>query len=243
MRRIERRPLSPRSQQALAARTWDDVRFAASPHQAAERLWRSRTLALQEAQRLLSEEMAPGRGRCMYCEDSAGTAIDHFWPKQRYPMRAFEWENMLWACSGCNSNLKREQFPLDAFGAPLLLDPTEDEPMDHLDYLPASGELVGSTPRGEASAEIFKLNDMSAARRLPKGRRDAWRALERLLTGYAADCAAGRRHAVEIARREAQDHPFASLLRWMLRYAAAGVLLSPALRDVLEQHPEIASWV
>lgn len=243
MRKIERPPLSLKSQQALAARTWDDVRFAADPREAAERLWRSRTVAQREAQQILSEEMAPGRSRCMYCEDSAGTAIDHFWPKQRYPMRAFEWENMLWACSGCNSNLKREQFPLDAFGAPLLLDPTEDEPMDHLDYLPASGELVGSTPQGEASVEVFKLNDTRAARRLPKGRRDAWSALERLLISYAADCAAGRRHAVEVARREAQDHPFASLLRWMLRYAADGVLLSPKLRDVLTKHPEITGWV
>ena len=60
--------------------------------------------------------MAPGVQRCMYCLDSLGTDIDHFEPKSRRPLRTFCWHNHLLACSRCNSNYKREEYPCDGFG-------------------------------------------------------------------------------------------------------------------------------
>lgn len=47
-------------------------------------------------------DMAGNRERCMFCNDSRGTDIEHFWPKQRFPKKSFAWENMLLACAGCN---------------------------------------------------------------------------------------------------------------------------------------------
>lgn len=41
------------------------------------------------------ERMAGDRARCMYCLDSHGTDIEHFWPKTPYPARMFEWPNLL----------------------------------------------------------------------------------------------------------------------------------------------------
>jgi hypothetical protein len=47
-------------------------------------------------------EMCFGPRRCVYCEDSASTQIEHVRPKSLYPEATFSWENLLPACSGCN---------------------------------------------------------------------------------------------------------------------------------------------
>lgn len=100
--------------------------------------------------------MVGARGRCMFCEDSRGVEIEHFWPKARYPVRTFLWDNLLLICSACNRK-KGERFELGATGSPLLIDPTRDDPWDHLYYdsetgivtarfIPATGE---PDPRGQ----------------------------------------------------------------------------------------------
>lgn len=66
------------------------------------------------------ESMARGAVRCMYCDDSRGTDIDHFEPLDSAPLRAFVWLNHLLACSFCNSNVIRHQYPVTAEGACLL---------------------------------------------------------------------------------------------------------------------------
>jgi hypothetical protein len=101
-----------------------------SPKAEAERLWNQKASRPFDVVRSTLERMAAGRARCMYCEDDRGTDIEHFYPKATYPLRAFSWRNYLLACGHCNSNLKREQFPLDAAGQPALVDPTVDDPAD-----------------------------------------------------------------------------------------------------------------
>ena len=39
--------------------------------------------------------MAGKRERCMYCGDSQGTDIEHFWPKGANPRKMFRWSNLL----------------------------------------------------------------------------------------------------------------------------------------------------
>jgi uncharacterized protein (TIGR02646 family) len=91
----------------------------------------------------------------MYCHDSRGVDIDHFWPKADYPERAFVWENLLLLCTGCNRR-KGGRFDLDVNGSPMLLNPTEDDPWDHLFYDSRTGILAAEflvtgspDPRGE----------------------------------------------------------------------------------------------
>src|SRR5436853_78831 len=113
MKRIERLPLTPGTQAFLRKRS-EAVAAAADARAEARGLWGLQdNKAFREIREVL-KRMAPGIERCMYCEDSHGTAIEHFWPKARYPDRAFDWLNYLIACSECNSNCKRDQFPLDA---------------------------------------------------------------------------------------------------------------------------------
>lgn len=104
-------------------------------------------------------DMAKGRARCMYCEDSQGTDIDHFEPIDRAPQKAYEWENYFLACSYCNSNLKREKFPVNKNDDPLLIDPCADEPSHHLDLMIHSCLFGALTEKGLHTINVFGLND------------------------------------------------------------------------------------
>lgn len=175
MRKLTRRPLSPRALTLLAKRTAkvlaqsnDDARAAE-----VERLWQQRSnRAFQEIRGAL-EAMASGLVRCMYCEDSLGTDIEHFHPKRLYPAHAFEWSNYLLACSHCNSNEKRTLFPLDEHGQSLLIDPTVDDPSEHLLLSPTTGRFGHLTRKGEESIKVFGLSRET----LETGRKDAWHGL------------------------------------------------------------------
>ncbi len=53
------------------------------------RLWDSKdNKAFDEIKKNL-RDMAPGLERCMYCEDSAGNDIEHFWPALRLELDLF----------------------------------------------------------------------------------------------------------------------------------------------------------
>ncbi|MFE2147078.1 hypothetical protein ACFXA3_36030 [Streptomyces sp. NPDC059456] len=145
------------------------IQDAGATSKAADEQWKDARAARRHIKGLL-ERMAPGRIRCMYCLDNQGTDIDHFEPKSRTPLRTFCWDNHLLACSHCNSNEKRHLFPCDPeTGACLLIDPTVDDPADHLKLLPRTGELKCRTPKGRHSIEVFGLNRDE----LRKGRADA----------------------------------------------------------------------
>ncbi|HYU32648.1 MAG TPA: HNH endonuclease [Thermoanaerobaculia bacterium] len=186
--------------------------------------------------------MATGRMRCMYCEDSAGSDLEHFWPRAAYPERAFTWENLLFACSHCNSNVKRHQFPLDASGQPLLLDPTQDEPLDHLLFA-ETGHYKHRSRKGKTSIQVFDLNRTTLA----EGRRDAWIAIPELLIRYAQHRAAGRREQAKDVEQALRRYPFSGVFAAFLRIAKSRSsrrhLITPECLAVLRDHPEIATWL
>ena len=47
-------------------------------------------------------EMCSGARRCVYCEDSVGDEVEHFFPKDLYPEKVFRWDNYVYACGNCN---------------------------------------------------------------------------------------------------------------------------------------------
>ena len=119
MRRLVRTSLSQATLDKLSDLTGEVVN-SPDPKTKAGTRWKSKPKGVFDEVRMALERMAHGRARCMYCEESLGTDIDHFWPKATYPARTFSWPNYLLACSHCNSNLKRNEFPLDGAGQPLL---------------------------------------------------------------------------------------------------------------------------
>ncbi|MBX3223361.1 MAG: hypothetical protein KF795_22805 [Labilithrix sp.] len=158
------------------------------PPSEANTIWRNKTsgnkrkTAFKEVQ-LKLRRMAAGRARCMYCEDSLGTDIDHFRPKAAHASFAFSWTNYLLACSHCNSNEKRDEFPVATNGEPLLLDPTRDEPLQHFVLVPETGWLEPMTPQGEETERVFGLNRRDD---LTQGRADVWTTMTALVRDFGA---------------------------------------------------------
>lgn len=105
------------------------------------------------------------RQRCMYCLDSHGSDIDHFWPKSPYPERAFQWDNWLLCCTECG-RIKGTKFPLARNGRPLLVNPFNEDPWRHLDFDVDTGNLTARyvkalkaySPKGVATVEALDLN-------------------------------------------------------------------------------------
>jgi hypothetical protein len=195
----------------------------------ARELWRSRRAARQALGELL-RTMAPGREYCMYCGDSQGTSIDHYEPLARNPLRTFDWRNHLLACSTCNSHEKRDRFPLDQSGRPLLLDPTVDDPFDHLLLTLSLGEYRALTKRGEATIEVCGLNRPL----LVRGRAAAKPVVEACVVQWQVANERGdevtRAYWIHVVR----EQPFADVCQSMLRQATA-----PGAAIVFSDRPEV----
>lgn len=236
------RPTATERLLRLSAFRTQKVREGGATGEVAAEQWRLATAAKEEIRSLL-EQMAPGVLRCMYCLDSRGTDIDHFAPKAHFPLRTFCWHNHLLACSHCNSNLKRDAYPCDTLGQCLLINPSVEDPAEHIRLEPVTGEYRAVTPsgdpslKGKVSIRIFGLNDRPE---LVMGRRSAYIKCQTMLVAWHQKFRAGDHHrAEEIALALCHD-PFADVLRFLettgsLPYAAA------ALGDDLAE--ALAAWL
>uniref|UniRef100_UPI0031DA81DA hypothetical protein n=1 Tax=Saccharothrix mutabilis TaxID=33921 RepID=UPI0031DA81DA len=138
------------------------------------------------------------------------------------------------ACATCNSNLKRDRFPVAADGTPLLVDPTVEDPFEHLLPTPALGQYVGLTDKGRATIEVFDLNRPV----LTQGREQAHRVVVMALHKWAEGRERGAAEQMLEAVLTVRGQPLADVCQAMLRLAeapgAARVLDSsvlPILRD------------
>lgn len=168
--------------------------------------------------------MAPGIECCMYCGDSQGADIDHFEPLARNPLRTFDWLNHLLACSTCNSHNKGSRFPLDLDGSPLLIDPTTEDPFDHLLLTPTLGEYRGLTPKGSATIEVCALNRPTLTRGRQQAHRVVLMCLKQWSEAFEHDPGAMREAVITV-----REQPFADVCQSLLRLA-----LSPGAAKVID---------
>jgi uncharacterized protein (TIGR02646 family) len=218
------------------------VAAAADPRSEAKRLWKRQNNRTFREIRNVLKKMATGIERCMYCEDSQGIAIEHFWPKSIYPERAFDWLNYLIACSECNSNVKRDQFPLDETGEPFLVNPVEEDPFDHLSLVTTTGDYQPLSRKGDWSIEVFELNRTILA----DGRKDAWVSIQSLLTDYARARERADDEWADSVQRAARRHPFAGVLAALLQISQSpdvDFLVSAECLQAIRSHPEILGWI
>jgi uncharacterized protein (TIGR02646 family) len=153
--------------------------------------------------------IAGPRERCMYCEDSRGTDIEHFRPQSLYPDQVFRWLNFLWICAACNRS-KGDRFPCDAFGEPLLLDPTLDEPWDHLFFDSDTGEITArwesatgvESPRGIALLTIISSLRHQA---VTEGRRRTYQRLKRAIRSFLTQSGEGNQAPSEESVQDLLD--------------------------------------
>ncbi len=227
MIRIDRTPLPAELADRLPPLT-EEITAASDRVRTARALWKRAGVrrSVHAPLRRLLEEMAPGYQRCMYCGDSQGTDIDHFEPLSRNPLRTFDWLNHLLACSTCNSNLKRDRYPVDDDGAPLLVDPTREDPFAHLLLTLALGTYVALTPKGQATIDVCGLNRPV----LTQGREQALRVVVMSLLKWSAGRERGAADEMREAVLTVQGQPFADVCQAMLRVA-----LSPGAARVLDE--------
>jgi uncharacterized protein (TIGR02646 family) len=192
------------------------------------------TLGLKSVLATLQRMMGE-RQRCMYCLDSHGTDIEHFWPKEPFPARMFVWPNLLLCCPECG-RFKGDTFPL-ANGQPLLIDPTAENPWLHLDFDPLTGNIVARfqaarneySEKGTNTVELLHLDGREA---LAAGYQRTFRRLARLLSDALAQ-AQPQADALIQSLRETDDH---GLLSWCFHGSGQG---EPPFRDLRDQQPGI----
>jgi uncharacterized protein (TIGR02646 family) len=129
-------------------------------------------------QAVKSELIKQQRHKCCYCERRTvpdHNDVEHYRPFALYWWLAWTWENLLFACAACNrKGGKLDQFPLAVNSIrltfpeqppgreqPLLLDPSTDEPRDHIRFkLLPNGRWapIGLTERGQATIRIVDLS-------------------------------------------------------------------------------------
>ncbi|GHE58673.1 HNH endonuclease [Streptomyces capitiformicae] len=163
--------------------------------------------------------MAPGYELCMYCGNNEAMDIDHFEPLSLAPQRTFDWQNHLYACSMCNSHHKRNSFPYDENGRPLLIDPTVQEPLEHLHLVLGAGEYTHRTPQGEASIKVFGLNRRS----LVQGRLLAYSTARDSLTLWRIHTDKGQYENARVTVRTAWNRPLADVLASMFHQSVLPV--------------------
>jgi uncharacterized protein (TIGR02646 family) len=148
-----------------------------------------KTVSLKAAMKTL-KDMAGPSAHCMYCVHSEGADIDHFWPKSAYPDRMFEWNNLLLSCPLCG-RIKGVQFPLSDDNMPLLIDPSAEEPWQHLDFNPETGVITARydralkdwSPRGRETVRVLRLDEREA---LSKGYSKSYRRLRHAVDQFLA---------------------------------------------------------
>ena len=104
-------------------------------------------------------------GKCAYCESAIEHVdypdIEHYRPKSKFPDLTFQWDNMLLACTKCNSKHKRDAFPEADDGGPII-NPCDEDPGDHLvfDYNPIAqlASVYERTTRGSTTIALLGLN-------------------------------------------------------------------------------------
>lgn len=206
-------------------------------------LWKASrpTKAMRNVETVL-RAMAGGRERCMYCSDSRGTDIEHFWPRETFPERTFLWENLLWSCTGCN-RIKGTRFPRAEDGAPLLIDPTTTDPWDHLFYEAATDQVVprfdpamnASDVKGRMTLEVIRPLSFEAVQNgRGKVRRSLVRAVRAFLANHAAEPEQVEEHE-ETLKRTLFDHDEYGLVEWF--FCREGASSSP-FRELRESHPD-----
>lgn len=114
--------------------------------------------------------------RCCYCEvfvHQEYNDVEHYRPCSLYWWLAWDWSNLLFACSRCNRKHKNDSFELapgsrrlipeelpPGLEVPLLLDPTEVDPREHIRYVCVKGKWVptGRTPAGTHTIRLLVLD-------------------------------------------------------------------------------------
>ena len=159
----------------------------------------------------VKEQMMEDQHRkCSYCEQFKNEdfgCVEHYRPKGGYdlgsgtPLQqpgyywlAYDWQNLLFSCSECNTSYKRNHFPLVNENArdiehrditneePAIINPVTTDPGDHIEFSEfiIRPKMVDGQEsiQGKTTIGVFRLNDRKD---LKERRRNVWEAYNREL--------------------------------------------------------------
>jgi hypothetical protein len=205
-----------------------------------EAIWKDRrSNKALKAVDLTLRAMASGLERCMYCEDSHGCDIEHGYPKVPYPGRAFRWPNLLWICAPCNRQKN------DAFEE-AMLDPTQEDPLDHLVFSFATGRYTPRDDSRRGTATLRIVRRLASDPTLARGRQNAIAKLRTFLRDFDTHQAAGRTVESDAIRSVVVEEPFSAAFAAVLRAASepgAAEVLGEELVAVVARHPTMHQWL
>ncbi|MGW8185040.1 MAG: HNH endonuclease [Candidatus Moraniibacteriota bacterium] len=96
-------------------------------------------------------------GKCMYCEEMILSSqfgdVEHIKPKSKFQDLAFNWDNLGWACSKCNSAKADKYYENNAF-----IDPYNEDPEDYIIAIGAFLAQKKGSERGELTISEISLN-------------------------------------------------------------------------------------
>ena len=172
--------------------------------------------------------------KCAYCESRMRHVsyphIEHYRPKgqARFEALMFQWTNWLLSCGVCNDE-KWTEFP-ERDGIPLLLDPTTDEPRNHIGF--RRNFAFGLSDRGEETIRLVGLfrYDLEKERGSRLLQIDALLLL--ILCGQDADVRRESREYLIWAMQD--DAPYAAMTRLYLND------LCPQFANPPNPHPLVA---
>lgn len=168
--------------------------------------------------------------KCAYCErrlaETEGN-VEHRLGVSP-PKRAFEWENLYWACTDCNYAKKS----LDADEIEAAIDPagTTIDPCDHIEFEDELIESYRGSPAGIHTIRVFGLwKDSHNYRRL-KRLTDYRRRREDLRSHHRASDPIWMKAALKILLEEfaSIDQPYSAMFVARLRRLDAARATSPA---------------
>lgn len=172
--------------------------------------------------------------KCAFCEARMEHLqpghIEHYRPKGRAEFEAhmFDWSNWLLSCGRCNDS-KWKHFP-DCSGKPCLLDPTVDEPSQHIAF--QRQEVHALTERGRETIRLLHLDRPPLSRE-----RASWLVKVQGLLLLAA-CANRGQIRIEARRLLTwclqEDAPFSAMTRAFVQVTA------PKLAKPTQPHPRVS---
>jgi uncharacterized protein (TIGR02646 family) len=238
VRRIHRIDLSDETSRELEVEQRRIDELCSQPDFSADVHWktlRQRKFLKQDVLATL-RTMAGECERCMYCSDSLGNDIEHFWPKAAYPLRMLIWSNLLLCCGNCGRH-KGNRFPLQG-DAPLLIDPSSENPWLFIEFEPLTGNLTPRfspdgipSPTGKQTLETLGLDGRREA--VSKGYSRSFRRIRSVVEEFLQRPVSANQLTDQL--RSADDHGLAG---WI--FSGTGAEDSPFC-VVREQYPNVWS--
>ncbi|MDB4890490.1 MAG: hypothetical protein JWL61_2345 [Gemmatimonadetes bacterium] len=217
--------------------------------------------------KVMRDMLAYSYGKCAYCESPiefpGSASLDRYRPKagaigfdgkfstEHYWWLAYEWENLLPACTKCNK-FKGAKFPVEGSRAAttaaadelqtesrLLLDPCYDAPYEHLQFNDR-GLAMASSPSGDVTIATLELNRSE----LIASRGKVVRELRSAIAQIKWNSAALDEWIAWGANRESAHLPAAEATPWQTAFARIAQLASPerpwsaAAAAILDHGPE-----